>query len=124
MRHAQPAKQTACGFKPSPRDALDIDVFISARKYSVNRSDVVLKASRQPAWRFRFKTASRVLLGQARVPGERDCRQKLDELHPYAPQPVAVAADLEQLAKVELSIQLCMKLQRVMGARLDHLETG
>jgi hypothetical protein len=43
-------------------------------------------------------------------------------LHPYAPQLVAVAADLEQLAKVELSIQLCMKLQRVMGARLDHLE--
>ena len=58
------------------------------------------------------------------MPGQRDCRQKIDELHPYAPQLVVVAADLEQLAKVELSIQLCMKLQRAMGARLDHLETG
>ena len=60
-----------------------------------SRSDVVLKAGRRPAWRFRFNIASRVLLGRARVPGQRDCRQKLDELHPYAPQLVAIAADLE-----------------------------
>src|SRR6266576_2395797 len=35
-----------------------------------------------------------------------NCRQKLDELRPYAPQLVAIAPDLEGVAQNELSIQL------------------
>jgi hypothetical protein len=34
-------------------------------------------------------------LRAAAAAGQRDCRQKLDELRPYAPQLVAIAPDLE-----------------------------
>ena len=45
--------------------------------------------------------------------GRRDCRQKLDELRPYAPQLVAIAPDLEWVAQNELSIQLSIFKNRL-----------
>jgi hypothetical protein len=51
--------------------------------------------------------------------GRRDCRQKLDELRPYAPQLVAIAPDLEWVAQNELSIQLSISK---IGSRNSWVE--
>jgi hypothetical protein len=52
-------------------------------------------------------------LRAAAAAGQRDCRQKLDELRPYAPQLVAIAPDLEWVAQNELSIQLSIFKNRL-----------
>jgi hypothetical protein len=54
--------------------------------------------------------------------GQRDCRQKLDELRPYAPQLVAIAPDLEWVAQNELSIQLSISKigsRNSLGSRFE-----
>jgi hypothetical protein len=66
--------------------------------------------TRTPSIAISFCGSFRIAAGA----GQRDCRQKLAELRPYAPQQVPLTADLGQLAKVQLSIQLCMELQHVI----------
>jgi hypothetical protein len=54
--------------------------------------------------------------------GQPDCRQKLDELRPYAPQLVAIAPDLERVAQNELSIQLSISKigsRNSLGSRFE-----
>ena len=54
--------------------------------------------------------------------GQRDCRQKLDELGSYTPQLVAIAPDLEWVAQNELSIQLSISKigsRNSLGSRFE-----
>ena len=65
---------------------------------------------------------TRVLPATPACRGRRDCRQKLDELRPSAPQLVAIAPDLEWVAQNELSIQLSISKigsRNFLGSRFE-----
>ena len=69
-----------------------------------------------------FAFVLRVLLANIPAAGQPDCRQKLDELRPYAPQLVAIAPDLEWVAQNELSIQLSISKigsRNSLGSRFE-----